>query len=73
MEAFAAIAKKENNEIIADFENREKKCFELIRLQQRSYASLMKMKMVKAVITETLEFEEENAATSLRKKIHLER
>ena len=73
MEASATLAKKENCEIIADFENREKKCFDLIRQQEQSYENLLKMQMERAVITETLEFEEENAATALRRKIAFER
>lgn len=73
MEATATKAIKENSKITADFVLKEKVTFELIKQQQKNYENLMKMQMEKAVIIETLEFDEDNAATSLRKKKQLER
>ena len=73
MEATATKAISENSKITADFVLKEKVTFELIKQQQKNYENLMKMQMEKAVIIETLEFDEENAATSLRKKKQLER
>ena len=73
MEATAAKAIRENSKITADFVQKEKVTFELIKQQQKNYENLMKMQMEKAVIIETLEFDEENAAVSLRKKKQLER
>lgn len=73
MEATATKAIKENSKITAAFVLKEKVTFELIKQQQKNYENLMKMQMEKAVIIETLEFDEDNAATSLRKKKQLER
>lgn len=73
MEATATRAITENNKITADFVQKEKATFELIKQQQKNYENLIKMQMEKAVIIETLEFDEEIAASSLRRKRQLER
>ena len=73
MEATATRAITENNKITADFVQKERATFELIKQQQKNYENLIKMQMEKAVIIETLEFDEEIAASSLRRKRQLER
>lgn len=45
METSASLAKTENNQIISEFELRERNCFDLIREQQESYEKLTKMKV----------------------------
>lgn len=73
METLAALAKKKNEEIQTDFDSRERRCFDLIKQQEKSHENLMKVRMERAVIKETLEFEEGHVASALSRKMGLER
>lgn len=68
MDNSATLAKSENAKLLLEFQDREKKCYNLIRKQQSSYEALTKMKVEKEVISETVELEELNATVLLRKK-----
>lgn len=73
MEAHADTAKRENQTLREAFDIREKMCFEVLRQQQASFDELAKLRVKRAVVADTMIFEDQNAASLLRKQVQQER
>lgn len=73
MEANADNAKNENQSLREAFDIREKKCFDVLREQQASFDELAKLRVKRAVVADTMIFEDQNAASLLRQKVQQER
>ena len=73
MEASADNAKNENQTLREAFDIREKKCYEVLREEQASFNELAKLRVKRAVVADTMIFEDQNAASLLRQKVQQER
>jgi hypothetical protein len=73
METNADNAKNENQTLREAFDIREKKCFEVLREEQASFDELAKLRVKRAVVADTMIFEDQNAASLLRQKVQQER